>query len=200
MWKIFAAAVVAGAFATPAAAGLVDLDGGSPAQLPSTAGVGAKFYDEQDVAGRPDPWGGETLVSVGNDSLLGAHATTVTFTYRGNESGYDNTLELDGTRLVTANHTPAGTSWTLTAEEFGRLAFFSDGGGDPIPFTSEQVAVTAMANVLEIGFNDSWSGDADYDDLRMEAVVTPVPAALPLMATGLAGMAWWRRRQRRAAA
>jgi hypothetical protein len=184
--------------ATSASAALVDLGGGSETTLPAGTGTGAGVYDLMDNA---DPWGPETEVFTGNTSFLGASATHVTLTFRGNESGFNNTLATaDGTTLFTANTTDeAGTSVELTADEFLGLQFFSKGTGDGVGLDSDQVAVTAMANVLEIGFNDSYSGDADFDDLRVEAIVTPVPAALPLMATGLAGMAWWGRRQRRAA-
>ena len=73
---------------------------------------------------------------------------------------------------------PAPTMWRRTSPPTGSL-------GSAAP-----VAVTAVANVLQVGFNDAWPGDADFDDLRFEAVVTPVPATLRLMASGVAGSAW----------
>jgi hypothetical protein len=167
--------------------------------LPSV-GTGADFYDVQNLSGNKDPWKRGPQVFTGNTSFLADSATHVTLTFRGNESGFDNTLvKFDDEVLFRSNDTKRGTSVKLTADEFLGLQFFSKGTGDGVGLDSDQVAVTAMANVLEIGFNDSYSGDADFDDLRVEAIVTPVPAALPLMATGLAGMAWWGRRQRRAA-
>lgn len=193
-------AILASVVATGASAGLVDLAGVGAATLPA-AGTGTGFYDVQDVAGSPDPWGTGTVVVTEATSLLGPAATTVTLTYRGNESDFDNTLATaDGTTLFTANATAPGTTVELSATDFLGLGFLSDGGGTAVGLSSAQVGVTAFADVLEIGFNDASPVDADFDDLRFEAVVTPVPAALPLLATGLAGMAWVGRRRRHAAA
>ena len=199
MLKLPTVIVLVSVAASSASAALIDVQGGANATLPATSGTGAGFYDPQNLAGNPDPWGAATTVRTGVDSLLGDHATHVELTYRGNESGFDNALRLGDTTLFTSNHTVAGSVESLSADDFGRLTFFSNGGGDGRSLTDDSVAVTAMANVLQVGFNDGSPVDADFDDLRFEAVVTPVPAALPLMATGLAGMAWWRRRQRRAA-
>jgi hypothetical protein len=199
MLKLTTMAVLISVATSGASAAMIDLRGGGDATLPTTAGTGAGFYDPQNLTGNPDPWGAETTVRTGVESLLGDHATHVELTYRGNESGFDNELRLGDTTLFTSNHTAAGSVVSLTADEFGRLTFFSNGGGAGRSLTDDGVAVTAMANVMQVGFNDGSPVDADFDDLRFEAVVTPVPAALPLMATGLAGMAWWRRRQRHAA-
>lgn len=199
MLKLLTAALLATAAATTASAAMIDLQGGASVALPSATGSGANFYDPQGLAGNPDPWDGGTTVLTGVDAILGPDAREVAITYRGNESGFDNELRLDGNVLFTSNSSASGSTVLLSAAEFGRLSFFSNGGGNGYALTSEQVAVTAAANVLQVGFNDAAPVDADFDDLRFEAVVTPVPAALPLMASGIAGLAWWRRRQRRAA-
>lgn len=193
------AAVLATGVATGAAAGLIDVAGDGAATLPAS-GAGTGFYDVQDVTGSPDPWGTGTVVATELTSLLGPAATRVELTYRGNESSFDNTLvTADGTTVFTANTTAPGATATFSAEDFLGLAFLSDGTGDRIGFASAQVGVTAIANVLEIGFNDSSPVDADFDDLRFSAVVTPIPAPFALLATGAAGL-WWARRRRRAAA
>jgi hypothetical protein len=189
--------IVATAVATSASAGLVELAGDASTTLPAT-GTGTGFYDVQDVSGSPDPWGAGTLLVTEVTSLLGPAATTVELTYRGNESSFDNTLATaDGTTVFTANRTTPGTTAELTTVDFLGLGFLSDGTGSPIGLSSAQVGVTAVANVLEIGFNDGSPLDADYDDLRFSAVVTPIPAPLALLATGATAL-WWGRRRRRA--
>jgi hypothetical protein len=190
--------ILATAVATSASAGLVELAGDGSATLPAT-GTGTGFYDVQDLPGSPDPWSTGTPLVTEVTSLLGPAATTVELTYRGNESSFDNTLATaDGTILFTANTTTPGTTAELSAVDFLGLGFLSDGTGSPVGLSSAQVGVTAIANVLEIGFNDGSPLDADYDDLRFSAVVTPIPAPFALLATGAAGL-WWARRRRRAA-
>ena len=55
-------------------------------------------------------------------------------------------------------------------------------------------------NFVLLLLDDSGAGaDADYDDLGVVLVATPIPAALPLLGTALVGLALlgWRRRYRR---
>lgn len=196
MKTIALAAVLATAVATGGSARVVDVAGNGSAKLPAK-GVGAGAYDVMHVAGRADPWGSGTVIATEVGAPLGPAAGPVVLTYRGNSSAFDNTLvTADGAPLVTANATAPGTTIELSAAEFSKLAFLSDGTGERIGFDSAQVGVTAVANVLEIGFNDNWPGDADFDDLRFAAVVAPVPLPLALLATGAAGLLWARRRAR----
>lgn len=63
---------------------------------------------------------------------------------------------------------------------------------------------TIPTDWFAIGFNDNGSRDGDYDDLMVVGHVSavPLPAALPLFATGLAalGLLGWRRKRKAQAA
>jgi hypothetical protein len=58
---------------------------------------------------------------------------------------------------------------------------------------------TFLAGNLLIAFNDAWNGDSDYDDMILQAsrAATPIPGAVWLLGTGLAGLIGLRRRGRR---
>ncbi|BDQ33468.1 VPLPA-CTERM sorting domain-containing protein [Pseudodesulfovibrio portus] len=54
---------------------------------------------------------------------------------------------------------------------------------------------TFLAGNLLIAFNDAWNGDSDYDDMILQAsrAATPIPGAVWLLGTGLAGLIGLRR-------
>jgi hypothetical protein len=191
MFKLLAGVLLATSVATSASAALVNVTGGTAANLPA-AGTGAGFYD---VLGPSDPWPDAGALK-GITSLGLASGRTIDVTFRGNDSLLTNTVDFGGAGgFSTATSTPGVSTVTgLSTAEFEALTF---NGSSLLGITSERVAVQAFGNVIEVGFNDGAPVDADFDDLRFSAVVTPVPAALPLLATGLAGLAWWGGRRRR---
>jgi hypothetical protein len=150
------------------------------------------------VLGPSDPWPDSGALK-GITSLGLASGVTIDVTFRGSEAVLTNTVDFGGAgSFSNASSTPGVSTVTgLSTSDFEALTF---NGSSSLNLTSTSVAVQAFGNVIEVGFNDSAPIDADFDDLRFSAVVTPVPAALPLMATGLAGLAWWGRRRRRGAA
>lgn len=147
--------------------------------------------------------------------LLADVAGTITFTYIGEESGFKNRFVLvvdgpaDNLRLNETD-TPGVTSISTFIDE-GLVKFrFVDTSTNPNTlFHNGQIsqptlgfALLDVAGALPgeffFGFNDSFTGDADYDDIVVKATFSavPVPAALPLMATalGLFGFGASRRR------
>jgi hypothetical protein len=123
-----------------------------------------------------------------------ADGVTIDVTYRGSEAGFKNSVAFGAAGGFSKETAPGTTLKGLTKAEFEALTF---NDSSTLGITSDDVAVQAFGNVIEVGFNDAWRGDADFDDLRFSALVTtPVPAALPLMATAFAGLAWWSRRRR----
>lgn len=145
--------------------------------------------------------------------LLADVAGTITFTYIGEESGFKNrfALVIDGPNLVLNETGTPGVTSVSSFIDAGLVKFrFVDTSTNPNTVfnngeISEPVLGYALLNVTGalpgeffFGFNDSFKGDADYDDIVVKATFSavPVPAALPLMATalGLFGFGASRRR------
>ncbi len=192
-------AVLAVGSAGPASAAFVSLSSSGTHALPG--GDGPSAYDPQDLAGDPDPWSPDLKVGTGNTVTFGVGGDTdIILTYRGKDADYPNTFELvgEGGTTIFDETSARGDTFRIDVADFGDLRFFSR-GEDEVALDSVRVAMTvgvAMSNVLEIGFNDLYPNDMDYDDMRVQAVVTPLPAALPLFASGLAGLGWYVRRRR----
>lgn len=189
MIKTVMAAALATALASGASAAVVDVTGGTEANLPGL-GPTKTFYDPQDIPGHLDPWPDAGALK-GIESLGLGDGVTIDVTYRGKEASFFNSVEFGSAGGFDTSSAPGTTLTGLTKGEFEGLLFNGTFG-----LTSENVAVQAFGHVIEIGFNDSSLIDADFDDLRFKATVVPVPAALPLMMTGVAGLAWWSRRKR----
>ncbi len=145
--------------------------------------------------------------------LLADVAGTITFTYIGEESGFKNrfALVIDGPNLVLNETGTPGVTSVSSFIDAGLVKFrFIDTSTNPnTVFNNGQISEPtlgfALLNVTGalpgeffFGFNDSFTGDADYDDIVVKATFSavPVPAALPLMATalGLFGFGASRRR------
>lgn len=164
-------------------------------------------------------YNGQPLSVTGAESsgLWGALFTTSggTFsaTYLGNESGYVNNFSfgLSGASLLESNSLGVTISQTVGA---GTVSFnFKDNGGlghtfyngeqqqNPFGFVimSGQTNKYGTFDYL-LGFNDSYTGDADYDDfvVGVNFVAAPVPEpetyAMLLAGLGLLGMSVRRRK------
>lgn len=146
-------------------------------------------------------------------SIVANGPGTITFTYLGNESGYSNKFTFSGITFTEANS--VGTSASALVDA-GTLNFsFSDNQGGTFSNGSTATPVLGFAILngsltpvvgpnyglfdYVLGFNDSSSGDADYDDFVVGVSFAPIsavplPASLPLMAAALGLFTFARRR------
>lgn len=158
-----------------------------------------------------------TFTGIYSSGLLGTVAAnsagTISFIYLGNESGYSNSFSFSG---ITFNESNAVGTTASASVGAGALDFsFSDSQGASTSNGTAAMPVLGFAilngNLTPIsgpnygpfdyvlGFNDSSSGDADYDDFVVGVNFTPVsavplPASLPLMAAALGLFTFARRR------
>lgn len=172
------------------------------------------------VAGLPSYAVG-TSVNLG--ALLTDEAGTITFTYLGQESGYNNMfhLNINGTNLYESN--PVGTSIGASVSTLGAINFsfegntgrFANNGGSwatgtsiGLIATNRTISTGAGAGTYSfiLGYNDS-AGAAtlgDWDDfvVGVNFVAAPIPEpetyAMMLAGLGLLGVAARRRKQREA--
>jgi hypothetical protein len=147
-------------------------------------------------------------------TVLVSGPATVTYEYVGSESGYNTSLFasfFSGTGLVTEN---AGSRAVGTVNAGGLLDFsFRDGTGSSLhnslgaSFTGasnpsflilgSNVATSGQTSYL-LGYNDSFRGDADFDDIVVKVSVSPIPepSTYALMLAGLAAVGFVARRRR----
>jgi len=144
-------------------------------------------------------------------SLFANTAGTFIATYLGNESGYTNGYSFGiGGTLQEAN-----TLGTTISKEVGPglLDFsFSDNAGGGHVFSNGQLQTGTLGFAIMngqtnkygtfdylLGFNDSYAGDADYDDfvVGVRFVVSPVPEPKPwvIVLSGLVFLAYSARRR-----
>lgn len=150
--------------------------------------------------------------------IMATSPGTVTATYLGQESGYINSYSLDffSNMLLESNATGTPVSAFITGVAPILLDFSfntkEEGGyvkkvnnGDVFSLTSSSFAMlgdylarqTAMIGGQPqsfdyiLGFNDSWTGDADFDDfvvgINFTPSVVPLPAAAWLFGSALFG-------------
>jgi len=122
-------------------------------------------------------------------SLYANAAGIFSVTYLGNESGYTNSYSMGvGNTLLESNSLGATISKSVGP---GLLEFsFSDNSGSGHTFSNGQQQTNPFGFVIMngqtnqygtfdylLGFNDSYTGDADYDDfvVGVKFVVAPVP-------------------------
>lgn len=137
----------------------------------------------------------------------------ISFTYLGSESGYNNSFSFLGKTLTESN--AVGTTATASVATAGALDFsFSDSQGATFSNGTAATPVLGFAilngNLTPVsgpdygpfdyvlGFNDSSTGDADYDDfvvgVNFNLSPVPLPASLPLMAAALGFFTFARRK------
>lgn len=147
--------------------------------------------------------GAYTSGSVG--TIVANGPGTITFTYLGSESSFNNAFSFLGNTLNENN--TIGDITAVESVDVGAINFsFSDNQGGTFGNGDAATPVIGFAvlngNLTPVtgpdfgpfdyvlGFNDSSSGDADYDDFVVGVNVTPIsavplPASLPLLAASL---------------
>jgi hypothetical protein len=177
----------------------------------------------------PNTTGNRNVGQFGSFSIVGNGGGTFSATYLGDESGYDNryyqNLSL-GNQVMNENMLGSTVSAYIAGPGLIDFGFFSAGLGNSAFDNGDKAGKTLGFAVLKefvgknqsvanagfnnntslglfdflIGFNDKYTGDADYDDyvvgIKYTPSAVPTPAALPLLATaiGLFGFAANRRR------
>jgi len=185
-------------------------------------------FNQLSTATRTEAFNVATLptYAVGTTLGLGALETnetgTITFTYLGQESGYDNKfyLTIGATQMLTEN--PIGTQASAFVSSLGAISYkfegytgsFAINGGTWSPGTSIGLIGTNMtvasglgAGTYQyvIGYNDS-AGAAtlgDWDDYVVGVNFTPAvpePEIYAMMGLGLGLMGWVSRRRKQHAA
>lgn len=125
----------------------------------------------------------------------------ITFTYMGNDAGYDNTFEfVFGNTLFQNSLNLVGDSVTLlqgSADSLLDFSFLSNGatalanGAGAFGNASIAIVLLSTTDALVL-FNDDATVDADYDDMgirmQLRPAEVPVPPAILLLLSGLAGL------------
>lgn len=210
-----AATVAIASFGTMGSAATIALDSAVPtiAVAPGSP-AGQDFVPELLAAG-------VTHLYSGPISLIAANRPSrVTFDLVGAESGFNDSLSLNGDKIIAENQNGSAADF-LTDTLVGGLGLdsftFDWMGGDlasllsfsngPQTFTSADDEFGVFANSADIanlsvfflGFDDSGANNDDnHDDIlvRVEISAVPVPASGLLLLGGLGGLAAMRRRKK----
>lgn len=165
-----------------------------------------------------------TLIDIGRLKVTdnnGGRGYAVTYTYLGSESGYSDVLHnfyVSGSKLFEGAAYSIGSSVSGSTTSVGYLDFAFEGynglfayndpaRGSWAPSTSigligHNMTVGAQNYAFVLGYNDSFSGDADFDDFVVGINIAPIPEpetyAMLLAGLGLMGFVARRRKQRSA--
>lgn len=204
---IIAAALLAAAGSASASLSFQELSSGSP--ILRTEAFNVAGFTSFDVG---------TSVTLGALAITQAH--TVTYTYLGQESGFNNAfynLYVGGSKLLESG-TPGVTSIEQKVFTAGQLDFKFEGNTNKFAYNVDNnwatgtsiglIGTNMMFNGKEyayvIGYNDS-AGSAtlgDWDDFVIGVNVAPIPEpetyAMLLAGLGLMGFVARRRKQRAA--
>ncbi len=131
----------------------------------------------------------------------------LTLTYLGSEAGHTNVFRMPTpTDVFRTGVTAVGASVQTGPVASGVLSFsffdlvaclgIKNGQGNYFPINSIGVFMESATSALVL-FNDL-GHDRDFDDMavRIQVSPVPVPAALPLLLTGLGGLGYFARRRR----
>lgn len=171
------------------------------AQASSLSVLGSTPISFSGYSGQPS-----TVTGTYSTGLLGTlfanQPSTISFVYLGSESGFNNSFSFLGSTLNESN--AVGDTTGPVSINAGAVNFsFSDDQGGSISNGTEATSALGFA-ILDgtltpgngvnygpfdylLGFNDSSSGDADYDDFVVGVNISavPLPTSLPLMAVSL---------------
>lgn len=126
------------------------------------------------------------------------------FTLAGFEASYNNAFVVGDQQLNNrlGGESQLGSTFSFRQQSAGPLSFgfLSNGLGSLLQNGFAQVGVFLSQDRQQalIAFNDSFRGDADFDDMLVHVSITPVPepeTAL-LWLAGLAGLGGWLRHRR----
>ena len=156
-----------------------------------------------------------TVFSGNTGGLFLSSNTDLTFTFMGKEASYTNQLLFGNTVLFDNNGAPGAASVTVNANA-GLVPFSfqavtpgnlsANNGGTFVP--GLQIAFVQVSELVYYALFDDGGGrmDRDFDDMVVRitdpdpapVAAVPLPAALPLFATGLGalGLLGWRRKRK----
>lgn len=195
---LLAAAAVAGVVsATPAV---------QAATFTLTEGMGYLLPGDFNPA--PDAPGLAAGATILRNATLGLSGPgRVTFSYIGSEAGYTNQFWADDVEIFgnkTAGQAPVTLDFGAGALPFAFRTANPAGGaanGASEGFYDSLALFGLSGTSVYALFNDSFTGDKDYDDMvvRMDVAPIPLPAAAWMLLTALGGLGLARRRKAAAA-
>lgn len=195
--------------------------GGMTFESASTAAIGGNSFN-------PDSPSALGVLSVGTvldigrlklDDNNSGNGYRVTYTYLGSESGFNNVLHnfyVGDSKLFEGSSYAIGSSVSGTTTTAGYLNFAFEGSsgnfannltGAWSPYASvgligSNKVVGSNTYSFVLGYNDSFTGDADYDDFVIGVNIAPIPEpetyAMLIAGLGLMGFVARRRKQRAA--
>lgn len=193
----FAGALFVGALGTVAEAATFTITGGEAYTLPVIGGW--KAFDPDPAA--PGLGAGDSVIRNGALGLTGPGR--VTFSLMGFEAGDTNRFLLGGETLFT-NKVPAASATRDISAGLIDFAFKHVQGNKTVTNGQSSGWQPSLALFALSGksvyalFNDSYTGDKDFDDMvvRMDVAPVPLPAAAWLLVAAMGGLGAVARRRK----